>query len=199
MKDLQFQHIFVAYDRPVLVDLTLTFPAGETSVLMGRSGIGKTTVFRLAAGLLKPDRGEIYGLPEGGAGVMFQEDRLFPYLTVLKNLRLCVPERTEQELICMMKEAGLEGCEEKYPQELSGGMRRRAALIRAVAPERELYLLDEPLNGLDEQTKEQAARWLRRRLLHKTAVVITHSTVEAELLGGKIMRLEEYNKGEREC
>ena len=99
----------------------------------------------------------------------------------------------------MMKEAGLESCEEKYPQELSGGMRRRAALIRAVAPERELYLLDEPLNGLDEQTKEQAARWLRRRLLHKTAVVITHSKVEAELLGGKIMRLEEYNKGEREC
>lgn len=199
MKDLEFRHVYMSYDQPVLTDLNLTFPAGKVSVLMGRSGIGKTTVLRLAAGLIVPQRGEVRGIPAGGAGVMFQEDRLFGYLDILDNLKICVPERTVQELTGMLRQAGLGECLHKYPAELSGGMRRRAALTRAAAADRELYLLDEPLNGLDEETKRQTAIWLKQALEGKTAVVITHSAEEAQLLGGQVTRLEEYNKGEREC
>ena len=138
MEDLEFQHVYFSYgEKKVLEDLNLRFEAGKRFVLMGPSGIGKTTIFRLALGLSVPDQGRILGIPKDGAGVLFQEDRLFPHLSILENLKVCVPERTEEELLEMLSILGLSGEENRYPAELSGGMRRRVACIRAVA---EIYI-----------------------------------------------------------
>ena len=192
MEDIILEQVSFSYDdKQVLQDLDMAFAAGQVSVLMGRSGVGKTTIFRLLTGLIKPDRGRICGIPEEGAGVLFQEDRLFPYLTVLDNLKLCVPERSEAELRSMLEELGLGQETDQMPGELSGGMRRRVALVRAAAAKRELYLLDEPFNGLDEATKEKTALWLKEKLAGKTAIVISHQAEDAEMLGGNILRLEE--------
>jgi NitT/TauT family transport system ATP-binding protein len=192
MEDIILEQVSFSYDdKQVLQDLDMAFAAGQVSVLMGRSGVGKTTIFRLLTGLIKPDQGRICGLPEEGAGVLFQEDRLFPYLTVLDNLKLCVPERSEAELRSMLEELGLGQKTDQMPGELSGGMRRRVALVRAAAAKRELYLLDEPFNGLDEATKEKTALWLKEKLAGKTAIVISHQAEDAEMLGGNILRLEE--------
>lgn len=191
MTDLEFHHVFFSYkDKPVLKDVNLRFAAGQISILMGPSGIGKTTVFRLAAGLETPEEGRITGLAPEGCGVMFQEDRLFPNLSVLENLKICAPERSEAELIGFLKALGLEEEKDQRPDQLSGGMRRRVALIRAAAVDRPLYLLDEPFNGLDEDTKGRTARWLRQRLAGRTVVVITHQASDEQLLGGSIIELE---------
>ena len=189
MKDLEFQHVYFSYgEKKVWEDLNLRFEAGQKSIIMGPSGIGKTTLFRLALGLVVPDQGQFLGIPREGAGVLFQEDRLFPHLSVLENLKVCVPERTEEELLKMLSILGLSGEENRYPAELSGGMRRRVACIRAVAVRRELYLLDEPFNGLDESLKGQTASWILEETKEKTLVVITHQIRDAEMLGGKILQ-----------
>ncbi len=189
MEDLEFQHVYFSYgEKKVLEDLNLRFEAGKRFVLMGPSGIGKTTIFRLALGLSVPDQGRILGIPRDGAGVLFQEDRLFPHLSILENLKVCVPERTEEELLEMLSILGLSGEENRYPAELSGGMRRRVACIRAVAVHRDLYLLDEPFNGLDKSIKERTALWVVRETKGKTLVVNTHQIQDAEMLGGKILQ-----------
>lgn len=93
MKNLEFKHVSFSYgEKKVWEDLNLCFEAGKKSIVMGPSGIGKTTLFRLALGLILPDQGQILGIPGDGAGVLFQEDRLFPHLSVLENLKVCVPE-----------------------------------------------------------------------------------------------------------
>ena len=192
MNDLIFDQVFFSYeDKPVLQDVTMTFPAGQISILMGRSGIGKTTMFRLASGLLRPKKGHIWGIPEKGAGVLFQEDRLFPYYSIIENLKLCVPERSEEELMGMLEDLGLAQEAHSLPGALSGGMRRRVALIRAVAVDRDLYLLDEPFNGLDEETKIRTIQWLKEKLAGKTVVIITHQSADAQMLGGNILQFEE--------
>ncbi|MFR8087391.1 MAG: ATP-binding cassette domain-containing protein [Lachnospirales bacterium] len=189
MKNLEFKHVSFSYgEKKVWEDLNLCFEAGKKSIVMGPSGIGKTTLFRLALGLILPDQGQILGIPGDGAGVLFQEDRLFPHLSVLENLKVCVPERTEEELLKMLFRLGLSGEENRYPAELSGGMRRRVACIRAVAVRRELYLLDEPFNGLDERLKDRAASWILEETKGKTLIVITHQIRDAEMLGGKILQ-----------
>lgn len=195
MTDLKLQNVWFSYeDRTVLENVSLTFPAGRTTILMGPSGIGKTTVFRLISGLEKPQRGQVTGLPEDGAGVLFQEDRLFPQLSILENIAVCAPKRTEEEILKMLDALGLQEEAGRYPAELSGGMRRRAALIRALAVSRQLYLLDEPFNGLDAETKKRTARWIREILCGKTAVIITHQVEDAEELDGEILQLEEKGR-----
>ncbi len=195
MTDLKLQNVWFSYeDRTVLENVSLTFPAGRTTVLMGPSGIGKTTVFRLISGLEKPQRGQVTGIPEDGAGVLFQEDRLFPQFSILENIAVCAPERTEEEILRMLTVLGLQEEAGRYPAELSGGMRRRAALIRALAVSRQLYLLDEPFNGLDAETKKRTARWIREILRGKTAVIITHQIEDAEALDGEILQLEEKGR-----
>ncbi len=198
MEDLVFHNVCFSYEsKKVLEDVNLRFPAGRRTVLMGPSGIGKTTLFRLILGLARPDRGHISGLPEKGAGVLFQEDRLFPHLTVLENLKVCLPERREEDLRQMLLELDLSGEEGRYPQELSGGMRRRVSCIRAVAANRELYLLDEPFNGLDEALRGQVASWIRKETEGKTLIAVSHQSQDAGLLGGTILRFEEKEQGER--
>ncbi|MBQ7063537.1 MAG: ATP-binding cassette domain-containing protein [Firmicutes bacterium] len=193
LKDLVFDDVSFAYTQPdgtkrtVLDHFSARFPDRLLTLISGPSGSGKTTLFRLAAGLIKPDSGTITGFPEEGAGILFQDDRLFPHLNVLQNLLLCAPERTEEELREMLSELEIADVADQYPDTLSGGQSRRAAILRAAAVDRPLYLLDEPFNGLDPETRDRTAAWLMNRLRGRTVLLITH--VEAEGMEGEKLML----------
>ena len=198
------------------------FFCGETTVLMGRSGCGKTTLLRLLMGLEAPDGGQILGVPENRTAV-FQEDRLFEDFSAVENIRAVLPpggrkiagttegaagdakqirsgRESRGKQLLEIREAlsvlGIMGAAQDQPvSELSGGMRRRAAIARAVLAGRRfgaesLLLFDEPFDGLDPETKAGAVRFIRENCVGKTVIVITHSEEEAALMGGKIVRLE---------
>ena len=178
--------------RPVFQGLNLTFPAGSRTAILGRSGLGKTTLLRLIAGLLPPDAGEITGLPEQGVAMVFQEDRLVPRLTAAENVRLPSPQLPQAELQQLFAELGLAGSENLLPAQLSGGMSRRVAIARALAFDSPLIMMDEPLKGLDETTHAQVMDCIHRRSGGKTLLLITHSAAEAEALGCKALQLKDF-------
>lgn len=179
---LLFDHVSFSYDKKaVLTDFSLELKAGERLALMGPSGSGKTTILHLAAGLLKPTAGVVRSdfLPPA---VVFQEPRLFPHLTVKKNLA-AVQEKPDEEAISnLLTLVGLSDWADAYPHELSGGMQSRVALARALLYPTDLYLFDEPFGALDEETKQVVIRNLLEFLAEKGAAVIlvTHQKEDAE-------------------
>jgi NitT/TauT family transport system ATP-binding protein len=180
-----------------LEDISLAIPDRELSCIVGPSGCGKSTLLRLVAGLAEATAGRITldGRPIAGPsaerGMVFQSYTLFPWLTVRRNVefgpelkRTAAAERAEIAAR-LIREVGLEGFEDAYPDQLSGGMRQRAALARALANDPEILLMDEPFGALDSQTRE-----LMQELLlaiweqsHKTVLFITHDIDEALFLG----------------
>lgn len=188
---ITLEQVYHAYgEREVLKGLSLAIQPGERLAIMGPSGIGKTTLLRLLAGLEPPQRGRITGLPEEGASVVFQENRLLPQLTVLGNLSLVAPWQPRERLLELLEGLGLLGEGETHPGALSGGMARRVAIARALAFDRQLFLLDEPFKGLDEATAGRVQAFLREKTAGKTVVLITHDRGEALGLGCEIRRLE---------
>jgi ABC-type nitrate/sulfonate/bicarbonate transport system ATPase subunit len=164
--------------RPVFTNVSLEIPTRGVTVFRGPSGAGKTTLFRLLLGLQKPDCGTIEGFPFKKPAVVFQEDRLLPWTSALENAALVSnPETAEQ----MISELGL--CENlcQLPRELSGGMRRRVALARALSYGGDALFLDEPFTGLDEVNKEIAVRAILKADV--PVYVITHDDAEAALFG----------------
>lgn len=165
------------------------FPAGEITAVMGESGCGKTTLLRILAGLLPADGGEVSG-QSARLSAVFQEDRLCGNLTAAANVRLvCGDYRSEGDISAAFRAVGLAGCEDRPARELSGGMKRRVALVRALLAEGGAVLLDEPFKGLDEVTKRQAMEFTRERLSGRTAVIVTHDRIEAEKLADVIIEL----------
>lgn len=164
--------------RPVFSDVSLDIPIEGVTVFRGPSGAGKTTLFRLLLGLQKPDSGEIEGFPFHRPAVVFQEDRLLPWASALDNVSLVSdPEAAERAI------GSLGLCENlrQPPRELSGGMRRRVALARALSYGGDALFLDEPFTGLDEANKETAARAILQT--GAPVYVITHDDAEAALFG----------------
>ena len=157
-------------DKTVLQDVTLRVPEKKVTWLSGPSGVGKTTLLRVLAGLVKPQTGEVT-LP--GRGVMlFQEDRLFPRLPALDQVRAVLPRQRRGEAVKWLELVGLDQAAALPPGKLSGGMARRVALARALAVEGEVYLLDEPFAGVD---LERAGHILTRlKDLGRTVVVTGH-------------------------
>jgi NitT/TauT family transport system ATP-binding protein len=180
-----------------LEDISLAIPDRELSVIVGPSGCGKSTLLRLVAGLAEATSGRITleGRPITGPsaerGMVFQSYTLFPWLTVRRNVEFGpelkgtpAPER-RQIAERFIREVGLDGFEDAYPDQLSGGMRQRTALARALANDPEILLMDEPFGALDSQTRS-----LMQELLlgiweqsHKTVLFITHDIDEALFLG----------------
>ena len=177
---------------------------GEFVTLVGPSGCGKSTLFNIVAGLLEPDAGgeiRLHGEPVGAGGLlgkvsfMPQRDLLFPWRTVLANAVL--PNEIEgkpraeslAKARAMCAEFGLKGFEDKYPQQLSGGMRQRVALMRTFMFERDLMLLDEPFGALDSLTRSLMQRWLLGIWEHhrRTVLFITHDIDEALYLGDRVV------------
>ena len=187
---------------PVLASLDLAVEEGEFAVVVGCSGSGKTTLISLAAGLLAPDRGEVCfdGAPVAGPGpdraVVFQNYSLLPWLTVRDNVRLAVeaasPGLSKRDAIekaqRFVELVRLGPAAEKRPRELSGGMRQRVAVARALAMEPRMLLMDEPLSALDALTRgalqeEIASIWEKART---TVVLVTNDIDEAILLADRV-------------
>ncbi len=203
---LSFEHVTFSYpggEEPILQDLSFTVPKQSFVSLIGASGSGKTTLFRLLNDLEEPREGritldgtDIRGL-ENYAGYMPQQDLLFPWRTVYKNV--CLPmqvqkipkEEQKRRAEEMLSRVGLLEAAEKYPRELSGGMRQRVSFARTLCTGSDLLLLDEPFSALDSITRIGLQEWLRGQweTLDKTILFITHDVEEALFLSEKILVL----------
>lgn len=164
----------------VLSGFSYEFPAGKATAVMGQSGCGKTTLLGLLTGFVKPDGGIV---EQNGAefSMVFQEDRLCENLTAAANIRLVTGnKRTDEEISRAFTAVGLSGCENQPVRELSGGMKRRTALVRALLAEYSVIVLDEPFKGLDEQTRGQVVSYCREMLRGRTAILVTHDKADCE-------------------
>lgn len=186
MEPIRVEHVYKSFsENAVLSDFSAEFPAGTFTAVMGRSGGGKTTLLNLILGFLTPDEGRITGVPEKIAAV-FQEDRLCEDFSVRTNIRMAVPgDVTEDEILTVLRKLRMEEAAEQKVKELSGGMKRRVAIARAVLAKSDLLILDEPLKGLDEDTKKEAMKLLKKE--KKTVIMVTHDRAEAEALGDRIL------------
>ena len=147
---ISVSHLTLSYgEKRVLEDLSLTLPERGVTVLSGPSGCGKTTLLRCLAGLERPRSGRVQAPPPRETVLLFQEDRLFPWRTVEQHLTDVLPQARWAEVPRWLDLAELTGEEGSFPASLSGGMRRRLALVRALALGGQLYLLDEPFTGVD--------------------------------------------------
>ncbi len=209
MNTLCFQEVSYRYpgDPQDLIDgLSFDVKPGSFHCLLGVSGCGKSTVFRLTTGLLKPKSGRILvnGTPvdslKGPCGYMPQKDMLFPWRSVGENVGLPLEIRRDissreirEKVESALAEVGLAGCADKRPDELSGGMRQRAAFARTMLTGRDLLLLDEPFSALDFLTRISMQEWLLEqwRRTGKTILFITHDVEEALFLSSSVLMVTE--------
>lgn len=203
MQDIRIKNISKAYgDKQVLNHISKELPSGETTVIMGASGCGKTTLLRILLGLEIPDSGEVTGMPEK-VSVLFQEDRLCEDGSAYENIALVLERRKTR----VQKDAQRRKIEQEAAQvsitaedltqnvkELSGGMRRRIALLRALLYDADCVILDEPFKGLDAATKEIVMQYVKEKTAGKTTFLVTHDAAEADFFGGNRWNLPTENK-----
>ena len=194
---ITFENVSFGYKRGinVLSGFTLEVPDSGRVCLFGKSGCGKSTVLRLAMGLAKPGSGRITGTEGLAVSAVFQEDRLIPWKTVLENVALFA-DGTERAAAApadraayYLRALGLGDVLHSLPGELSGGMKRRVALARALAHNFDMLVLDEPFTGLDEAAKRNAIELVSRETAGKMLLLATHDLQEAESLGAEIIEL----------
>ncbi|MBM6925380.1 ABC transporter ATP-binding protein [Pseudoflavonifractor phocaeensis] len=208
MSALEFQSVSYQYpseDFDIIDRLSFQVEPGSFHCIVGVSGCGKSTIFRMTNGLLAPKGGEILvdGQPIGGrkryCGYMPQKDLLFPWRTVGENVALPLEvagglskgER-RKKVEAALADVGLEGCFDKMPHELSGGMRQRAAFARTMLTGSDLLLLDEPFSALDFLTRISMQEWLLDQWQRhkKTILFITHDVEEAVFLSSSVLVVE---------
>lgn len=202
MHYLETKNITKSFDgKEIVKDISIHLEKGEIVSLLGVSGSGKTTLFNIVSGLEKPDSGEVYlknenitGKP-GTVSYMLQKDLLLPYYTVADNVSLPLriknglskkdARKRAEELFAQF---GLEGCENKYPSQLSGGMRQRAALLRTYLASDKVALLDEPFSALDTITKGAIHRWYLDIMeeIKLSTLFVTHDIDEAIFLSDRV-------------
>ena len=187
--ELTVRNLTKAYGgAPVLEGFTHTFPAGETTVIMGPSGGGKTTLLRLILGLETPDSGEILLPPDARFSAVFQEDRLCENISAAANLRLVRPDLSRAAAEELLRTLGLEDARQPV-REYSGGMKRRVAILRALIAPYDLLVADEPFKGLDEATKERVMTFFREQTRGRTVLLVTHEESEAVWFGGPVVTI----------
>lgn len=201
IRDLCKEYQVAAKRIEVLKGLNLDVDNHGITVVLGRSGCGKTTLLRLAAGLEQADRGSVEMGSDAKMGVIFQEPRLMPWLTVGDNILFGTGKRQgrgrhrvlNRHLDYLLDLTGLKGFEDAYPSQLSGGMQQRAALARALAYKPDYLLMDEPFAALDYFTRSQMQKELLKihQAEQKGILFVTHSIDEALTIGKKVVILED--------
>jgi len=179
---IELDKLKVVFDGlQVLDDFSLRLPEQGWVCFTGPSGCGKTTLLHVLAGLRKPQSGMIRGLEQQSVSMLFQEDRLLPWLNAAQNVALVLPSGQEKEAMPWLEMVELAAEGELLPRELSGGMRRRVALARALAYQGDLLLLDEPTNGLDSDLAGRIMGRLRELYAGRLVVTVTHDREFAAL------------------
>ena len=195
------KNVFKSYgDVKALQDMSIDFPKGELTSLLGPSGCGKTTLLKIIAGLLPPDSGEVLvngktvTEPGQDRAFVFQDFALLPWASVLRNvafgLELRGVNKSEREAIAekYIADVGLKGFENKHPHQLSGGMRQRVGLARALSVDADVLLMDEPFSAVNEQTRRKFQEDLLDLVKNenKTFIFVTHSIEEAVYVSDQI-------------
>lgn len=194
MTGFTLENVRASYDgRSVLSGFSASFNKNEIYVLMGPSGCGKTTLLRLLLGLKKPDAGILYGPGQFRCAAVFQEDRLCETLSAKENIELICKEK--DTVATHLQALGLAQIElDKPVRELSGGQRRRVALVRAMLFPSDFIVMDEPFKGLDEETRAAAIDYVLKNRGDRGLILVTHDPEEAALFGGTLLRLEPVNE-----
>ena len=180
-------------DLVVFENYTTTFKKGEITAIIGKSGRGKTTLLRLLMGLETVDSGRITGIDSKKISVMFQEDRLIEKLSIYQNI--CLPHMNKGQLPSMehiekiIKLLDIEADIKKKTEELSGGMKRRVAIARAMLAKFDTLILDEPFKGLDEKTKLITMDFVKKYSKGKTVILVTHDKDEIDYLNCNVIKL----------
>ena len=186
---IQINNISKRYgDVIVFENYSLALPKGHTYAIMGQSGKGKTTLLHMLMGLIQPDQGEITGVPLLQLSAVFQENRLCDTLDCYTNILL--PHLHKKSALTMnrtviqnaLDAVGLPDCLHRPISTLSGGMKRRVAIVRALLAEYQVLLMDEPFKGLDEQTKAQTMAYVKESTVGKTVLFITHDDYEVDIM-----------------
>ncbi|MDD4437159.1 MAG: ABC transporter ATP-binding protein [Tissierellia bacterium] len=201
MEKLTTKNLNLSYEGlKTIEDISIKLNKGEIVSILGVSGVGKTTLFNVISGLIKPDSGVVLldgkdiTNTTGNTSYMLQKDLLLPYKTIIDNVSLPLVIRGEKKSKARkyaskyFEEFGLQGTENKYPNQLSGGMRQRAALLRTYLFSDQVALLDEPFSALDSITKSNMHQWFLNVMeqIKLTAFLITHDIDEAILLSDRI-------------
>ena len=211
---VEMKHIYKKYgDFLASDDVSFGIEKGKLVALLGPSGSGKTTLLRIIAGLEDPNEGDIYidgkrmnDIPASkrGIGFVFQNYALFRYMTVFDNVAFGMelqkmPKRQIKERVTeLLKLTGLSGMEKRYPNQLSGGQRQRVAFARALAPNPQVLLLDEPFAAIDAKVRTELRSWLKEMVetLGITSIFVTHDQDEAVEVADEIIKLAEQTKAE---
>lgn len=185
---IRLEHICKSYgNHAVFEDLSLSFEEERTTVITGPSGCGKTTLLRMMTSLEKPDRGTITGMEGRKISIVFQENRLCENLSVSRNIRLPLGHLSREDLHRQTSEIAedlsllnMEGCADQKVSELSGGMKRRVSILRALRTPCDIFFFDEPLQGLDEENRRLTMERIQTAIRRKTTIWITHDSRDLE-------------------
>ena len=187
---LKINNLTFSYgDKSIFNNFSLNIKNGEKIWLSAPSGFGKTTLIKLILGLLKAQSGEII-TGNITPSVVFQENRLLPFYTVMQNIELVGGDKQKAKEI--LYALGINETENLYPSALSGGMKRRAAIARALSVPFDLLILDEAFNGIDEKNLQTACDCIKKFTIDKTVILITHNPEEAELLNAKKIEINNW-------
>ena len=174
---LNIKNLSYKYGDNIVIDkLSYEFECEKVTAIIGKSGVGKTTLVNLIADLLSAPKGTIIS-DFKKIGYVFQEPRLFDWMTALENVSTVSNENIAHKLLTQM---GLEDALYKYPAELSGGMKQRVSIARALAYDADLVILDEPFKGLDPEKRREISEFVFKSLKSKTVIMVTHDTADLE-------------------
>jgi ABC-type nitrate/sulfonate/bicarbonate transport system ATPase subunit len=190
---ISLNNLSFSYDgkKKILDNFSIKFPEKGAVCLMGPSGCGKTTLLRILSGLEQLQSGTVTGLNDMRAAYVFQENRLLPWLSAIDNVSIASTGLDRQsDAVFWLEKVGLGGNEHKFPGELSGGMKQRVSIARALAAKADFLILDEPFAGLDFSLWKEISDVILDEYSDKLIILVTHIPEQAESLNADIIRLD---------